>query len=103
MGSAPFSVLDLNKVLAGTSTGVQADIDEAEEGMRGGATRKDVEKMFQLIYLTFTAPRADPAEFEALKARLRPMLANQAGAAGNGVSRRARLRADAGPSQGDVR
>ena len=33
--------------------------------------------MFQLIYLTFTAPRADPAQFEALKARLRPMLANQ--------------------------
>ena len=45
--------------------------------MRGGAARKDVEKMFQLIYLTFTAPRADPAQFEALKARLRPMLANQ--------------------------
>ncbi len=33
--------------------------------------------MFQLIYLTFTAPRADPVQFEALKARLRPMLANQ--------------------------
>ena len=77
-GLGPFSVLDLNRVLAGTSTGVQADIDEAEEGIRGGATRKDVEKMFQLIYLTFTAPRSDPAEFEALKARLRPMLANQA-------------------------
>ena len=33
--------------------------------------------MFQLIYLTFTAPRADPAQFDALKARLRPMLLNQ--------------------------
>ena len=76
-GLGPFSTLDLNKVLAGSSTGVQADIDETEEGMRGGAARKDVEKMFQLIYLTFTAPRADPAQFEALKARLRPMLANQ--------------------------
>src|SRR6185295_4188173 len=42
-----------------------------------GSTRKDVEKMFQLIYLTFTAPRPDPVQFEALKARLRPMLANQ--------------------------
>jgi zinc protease len=67
----------LNKVLAGVATGVRASIDEAEEGMRGGAARKDVEKMFQLIYLTFTAPRADPVRFEALKARLRPMLANQ--------------------------
>jgi len=76
-GLGPFSTLDLNKVLAGSSTAVQADIEEAEEGMRGGAARKDVEKMFQLIYLTFTAPRSDPVEFEALKARLRPMLANQ--------------------------
>jgi zinc protease len=76
-GLGPFSSLDLNKVLAGASTGVQADIDEVEEGLRGGAARKDVEKMFQLIYLTFTAPRPDPVQFEALKARLRPMLANQ--------------------------
>ncbi len=64
-------------MLAGASTGVRADIDETDEGLRGGAARKDVEKMFQLIYLTFTAPRADPAQFEALKTRLRPMLANQ--------------------------
>jgi zinc protease len=76
-GLGQFSSLDLNKVLAGAATGVRANIDEVEEGMRGGATRRDVEKMFQLIYLTFTAPRADPAQFEALKARLRPMLANQ--------------------------
>jgi zinc protease len=76
-GLGPFSSLDLNKVLAGAATRVQADIDEVEEGMRGGSARKDVEKMFQLIYLTFTAPRADPVQFEALKARLRPMLANQ--------------------------
>jgi len=76
-GLGEFSSLDLNKVLAGAATGVDADIDDAEEGVRGGAARKDVEKMFQLIYLTFTAPRADPARFEAVKARLRLMLANQ--------------------------
>jgi zinc protease len=76
-GLGPFSSLDLNKVLAGASTGVRADIDEVQEGMRGGAARKDVEKMLQLIYLTFTAPRSDPSQFEALKARLQSMLANQ--------------------------
>jgi zinc protease len=76
-GLGPFSSVELNKVLAGASTRVQADIDDVEEGVRGGAARKDVEKMFQLIYLTFTAPRADPVQFDALKARLRPMLANQ--------------------------
>lgn len=76
-GLGQFSSLDLTKMLAGSSTAVQADINEVDEGLRGGAIKKDVEKMFQLIYLTFTAPRADPAQFEALKARLRPMLSNQ--------------------------
>ena len=76
-GLGSFSSIDLNKMMAGVSTGVQAYIGEIEEGVRGGSTRKDVEKMFQLIYLTFTAPRADPVQFEALKTRLRPMLANQ--------------------------
>ena len=45
---------------------VRADIDDTEEGLRGGAARRDLETMFQLIYLTFTAPRADPEAFERL-------------------------------------
>ena len=76
-GLGQFSSLDLDKVLAGAAADVRADIGDAEEGMRGGSARKDVEKMFQLIYLSFTAPRADPVQFEAFKARLRPRLANQ--------------------------
>ena len=99
-GLGPVLELDLNKVLAGSSTGVRADIDEVEEGMRGGAARKDVEKMFQLIYLTFTAPRADPAQFEALKARLRPMLANQQARPEAAFRDALVVRADAGSSQG---
>jgi zinc protease len=76
-GLGDFSSLDLNKVLAGTAAGLRTDIDDVDEGLRGASTRKDVEKMFQLIYLTFTAPRADAAEFEALKTRLRITLANE--------------------------
>lgn len=76
-GLGQFSSLDLNKVLAGAAAGLRADIDDVGEGMRGGSARKDVEKLFQLIYLTFTAPRADQAQFEALKARLRATLANE--------------------------
>jgi len=76
-GIGPFSTIDLTRVLAGSSMGVQADIGEAEEGMRGGASAKDLEKMFQLIYLQFTAPRADAEQFEAMKARLLPQLQNR--------------------------
>ena len=76
-GLGSFSTIDLSRVLAGSNTAVEADIGEAEEGVRGGAARKDLEKMFQLIYLRFTAPRADPEQFELMKERLRPQLANR--------------------------
>lgn len=76
-GLGSFSRVDLNKMLAGATAAVRADIGDADEGMRGGSAKKDVERMFQLIYLNFTAPRADAQQFEALKARLKPMLANQ--------------------------
>ena len=33
--------------------------------------------MFQLIYLTFTAPRADPVAFKVLTDQLKVTLANQ--------------------------
>ena len=76
-GLGQFSPLDLRRVLAGVATGVRADIGEADEGLSGGSTRKDIETMFQLIYLVFTAPRADAAQFASLKERLRLTLANQ--------------------------
>jgi zinc protease len=69
--------LDLNKYLAGRSVSVRADIGETEEGLGGGASRKDLETMFQLIYLTFTAPRADPVAFGVFKEQLKVALANE--------------------------
>ncbi len=76
-GVGEFSTIDLTRVLAGSSMGVQAEIGESDEGMRGGASVRDLEKMFQLIYLRFTAPRADAEQFDALKARLLPQVENR--------------------------
>jgi zinc protease len=69
--------LDLNKVLAGRNVAVRADIGETEEGLSGGSSRKDLEMMFQLIYLTFTSPRPDPVAFGVFKEQLKVALANQ--------------------------
>ena len=77
-GLGSFTSTDLNKILAGTSVSVRADIGETEEGLAGGASRKDLETMFQLIYLTCTAPRADPVSFQVLTERWKVALANQA-------------------------
>src|SRR5262249_5449111 len=45
--------------------------------VRGGAAPRDLEAMFQLLYLRFPAPRADPTVFAAMKARALAMLADQ--------------------------
>jgi zinc protease len=70
--------VDLDKILAGRSVSVRSDISETEEGLGGGASRKDLETMFQLVYLTFTAPRADPVAFRVLTEQWKVALANRA-------------------------
>ena len=68
---------DLDKALSTVNAAVRADITDTEEGLRGGAARGDIETMFQLINLSFTAPRADPTAFGVMTANLKRMLANQ--------------------------
>jgi zinc protease len=48
-----------------------------EQGMGGGSTPQDLETMFQLLYLRFTQPRADPAAFAALTSQVKSLLANR--------------------------
>ena len=76
-GLGGFRSIDLDKVLAGTTVAVRADIGPTEEGLGGGASGKDLETMFQLIYLRFTAPRPDPVAFGVLRDQLKVALANQ--------------------------
>jgi zinc protease len=78
-GLGSFRATDLNKILAGANVSVRADIGETEEGLRGGASGKDLETMFQLVYLSFTAPRADPVAFRVLSDQWKVALANRAG------------------------
>jgi zinc protease len=76
-GLGTFNSIALAKVLAGTTAVVRADIGATEEGLAGGSARRDLETMFQLIYLRFTGPRADPVAFGVLKDQLKTALANQ--------------------------
>ena len=76
-GLGEHRLVDLEKVLAGTTAFVRADIGDTEERLVGSASRKDLETMFQLVYLTFTAPRADPVAFRVLTDRLKVTLANR--------------------------
>jgi zinc protease len=76
-GLGKLNSIDLNKFLAGRSVSVNANIGETDEGLGGGSSRKELETTFQLIYLTFTAPRPDPVAFGVFKEQLKVALANQ--------------------------
>jgi zinc protease len=72
-----FSAIDLQKKLAGKTVFIRPTIGELEEGLSGSASPKDAETLFQLIYLTFTAPRADPVLFDVIKTQLKSFLENR--------------------------
>jgi zinc protease len=76
-GVGRFNGVTLDKILSGTAIDVVPFINELEAGMRGGSTPQDLETMFQLLYLRFTEPRADPTAFAAVASQARALLANQ--------------------------
>jgi zinc protease len=76
-GVGKFDVIQLRNVLAGKDVSVTPFIGETDQGLTGGASPTDLRTMFQLIYLTFTQPRADATVFEVMKAQMKGMLANQ--------------------------
>jgi zinc protease len=77
-GLGKFSSADLRKVLTGRIASAAPFIGELEEGMSGSASPKDLETLFQLIYLRFTAPRADPVIFNVQASQVKTLMANQA-------------------------
>ena len=59
-GVGAFSVVTLEKMLAGKAVRVAPFVGEINEGLQGGSTPQDLETMFQLVHLYFTQPRSDP-------------------------------------------
>jgi zinc protease len=75
-GVGTFSSIDLNKKLTGKVAGAAPFIGELESSLSGSSSGKDLETTFQLIYLRFTAPRADPAIFAVRASQQKASLAN---------------------------
>jgi zinc protease len=76
-GLGSFDQIELQKALTGKVAGASGFVGELEEGVGGGASPQDLETMFQLLYLKFTAPRADPGAFASWKVRQKGYLENQ--------------------------
>jgi len=76
-GVADFSMIDLQKALAGKKVSVTPLIKTYSEGMEGGCAIADRETMFQLLHLRFTQPRRDEAMYQSLVTRMQAVLKNQ--------------------------
>ncbi|MEN0006235.1 MAG: insulinase family protein, partial [Bacteroidota bacterium] len=75
-GIGAFSATALNKKLAGKSVGVGPYIGELGEGFRGNSTVEDLETLFQLLYLYFTAPRKDLDALKSIQTRQKNIMQN---------------------------
>jgi zinc protease len=75
-GVGEFDQIELPKKLAGKQVGVIPTIGTLEHGFSGMASPRDVETLFQLVYLYTTAPRRDSVAFEAVRAQYRGAMAN---------------------------
>jgi zinc protease len=75
-GVSEYSVSDLTKLLAGKNVSASPYIGEHFEGITGSAVPRDLETMFQLVYLYFTEPRKDSVMFESIVSLQKSYLKN---------------------------
>jgi zinc protease len=68
-GLGSFDATQLRKLMAGKVAGAFVGLGELEETLSGRASPQDLETLFQLVHLKFTAPRKDAEAFEAWRAR----------------------------------
>lgn len=76
-GLGNFSNIELQKVLAGKKASATGRVSLRSESVVGSCSPKDIKTMFQLAYLTFTAPRKDADAFASYKTRMKADLKNQ--------------------------
>ncbi|NOT10194.1 MAG: insulinase family protein [Gemmatimonadales bacterium] len=81
-GVGAFPAIELQKKLAGKAVGISPFVGASEHGLSGRASPKDVETLFQLAYLYFTAPRLDTAAVGAFLGNLRAAIANRSASPG---------------------
>jgi zinc protease len=76
-GIGEFNLMQLEKLLSGKVVSVSPYIGGLTEGFNGSASPKDLETLFQLIYLYFTASRADSAAFATYRSRMESYYQNR--------------------------
>ena len=69
-GLGEFSAIDLQKRLAGKNVNCSLSLSMDQELVDGSAVPADLKTLFELVHLSFTAPRRDYEAFESYKGRM---------------------------------
>jgi zinc protease len=75
-GIGDFDATQLRKALTGKTVNVTPTMSDLQEGFSGNAAPKDIETMFQLIYMYFSKTRKDTVAYQSFMKRIRSMLEN---------------------------
>ena len=76
-GLGDFSATELQKKLSGKIAFCGFNVGGLSEGLSGKAAPKDLETMFQLMYLRFTKPRFDEKAYKNMHQRISQNLENR--------------------------
>lgn len=76
-GIGRFDAVQLEKNLSGKAVSVSPYINEFEEGLSGYSAPEDLETLFQLSHLYFSAPRLDSTAYLSYISRLKGVLENR--------------------------
>lgn len=76
-GAGELDLEALGKALTGKRVGAAASIGETVEGVEASASARDLETMFQLVYLRLTAPRQDDDAIAVWQANTAERLADR--------------------------
>lgn len=76
MGLGTYDKIQLEKYLSDKSVSLSPYINETSEGFNGRTSPKDIETLFELIYMNFQTPRKDETAFRAWKSRTEGMIEN---------------------------
>ncbi|MCD8270697.1 MAG: insulinase family protein [Parabacteroides sp.] len=75
-GLGNFSATDLTKMLAGKKVSCTTSLGMDSENVNGSAAPSDLKTLFELIYLSFTAPRMDEEAYASFENRMIAQLKN---------------------------
>lgn len=76
-GVGEFSIIELQKLLAGKIANVNPYITSMSQGISGGGSPNDAETLFQLIYKYISEPRMDSAAYLSYFSRAKTNLKNK--------------------------